>query len=157
MAKKRNETGQLLPSPLATILSYAGYGLSVWQRRFSASGRPRMPEEKAWVPMAWQLVGSPEGRRTLKDQVMAGMRAWDSPPVYFECADAAFREVGFESRAIAALQELADTARERFVLPEPPRHPPPAEIRPRPETGRNKRPSPAGPRPGPRRPRFDPK
>jgi hypothetical protein len=157
MAKKSNQTGQLLPSPLATILLYAADGLSVWNRRLSRAGRPRTPERAECLGTFRHLVGSPQGRRTLKDLVVAGMRGWDCPADYLECADAAFREIGFEARAIAALEEMADTARERFTLPEPPRHPPAAETRPRPEFRRNMKPSPAGPGPGPRRPRLDPK
>jgi hypothetical protein len=149
---------RLLPPPVGVILLYAADGLSVWNRSFSRSRRPRTPERAIWVPMFRQLTESPEGLRTLKALAEAGMRGWGCPEVYLACVDAAFRDIGFRARAIAALEDFADTARERFTVPEPPRHPPAAaDIRPRPETAK---PGPAGPtRPGPRPrgPRFGPR
>ena len=137
-----------MPPPLGTVLLYAADGLSVWNRDLSRSRRPRTPERAVWVPMFRQLTESVEGLRTLKALAKTGMRGRNCPEVYFECLDAAFRDVSFRALAIAALEDFADTARERFALPEPPRHPPATDTRPRPEPAK---PGPAGPRrPGPR-------
>src|SRR5579863_5399569 len=103
---------RLLPPPVGVILLYAADGLSVWNRSFSRSRRPRTPERAIWVPMFRQLTESPEGLRTLKALVEAGMRGWGCPEVYLACVDAAFRDIGFRARAIAALEDFADTARE---------------------------------------------
>ena len=146
----------LLPPPVGIILLYAADGLSVWNRQFSRSGRPRTPERAVWVPMFRQLTESHEGLRTLKTLAVAGMRGWGCPEVYPACLDAAFRDIGFRARAIAALDDFADTARERFTIPEPPRHPPAANTRPRRETAKPGPVGPTRPRPRPRGPRFGP-
>jgi hypothetical protein len=102
-----------------------------------------------------QLTESTEGLRMLKALAEEGMRGWDCPDVYLDCLDTAFRDISFRALAIAALEDFADTARERFTLPEPPRHPPAADIRPRPEKAK---PEPAGPsRPRPHTRRGGPK
>jgi len=145
-----NGDHRLLPPPVAAILFYAAEGLSVWNRRFSPAGRPRTPERAGWCQMFRLLIESPEGLRTLRNLAMSGMLGWDCPKVYIECLDAAFRDISFKARAIAALEDLADTARERFVLPEPPRQAPAGDIRPLvPRTTPASEP-PTPPRPGPR-------
>lgn len=128
-----------LPAPAGVILLYAADGLAVWCHRFSRVGRPRTPERSIWVPMFWVLARSPDGLQTLKALAEAGMRAWHCPPVYLDCLRAAFSEVSFPGRAIAALEDLADTARERIALPLPPVCVPPQETGPTPVT--EKRPS----------------
>lgn len=139
-----------LSAPLATVLLYAADGLAVWNQSLSRAGRPRMPERAVWVPMFRQLVESSDGVRTLKSLAEAGLQGWGCPDVYFECLDAAFRELGLKGRIIALLDELAATARDRFVMLEPPHHPPAADIRPRPQKEKPR----AGPRLRPqRRPR----
>jgi hypothetical protein len=152
--KDRDHRG--LPPPVATILLYAADGLSVWNRRFTVSGRPRTPERAGWAPMFRLLIESHEGVRTLKTLAETGMRGWGCPDVYLDCLDAAFRDIGFRARAIAVLEELADTARERFTLPEPPPRPPGADIRPRPEAPKPRPGGPSRPRPRPRGPRPSP-
>lgn len=142
--------------PVGTILLYAADGLSIWNRRFSLSGRPRTPERAVWVPMFRQLTDSHEGLRTLKALAETGMRGWGCPDVYLDCLDVALRDIGFRARAIAVLAELADTARERFTLPEAPRHPPAADNRPRPESPKPGSPAPSRPRRQPHGPRFTP-
>jgi hypothetical protein len=44
------------------------------------------------------------------------MQAWGCPVVYLECLDAAFRDIGFRARMIAALHQLADTARKDKII-----------------------------------------
>lgn len=146
-----------MPPPLGTVLLYAADGLSVGNRGFSRSRRPRTPERAVWVPVFRQLVESPDGIQMLRGLAEAGLRAWGSPSDYYLCLDAAFRYPSFRALAIAALEDFADTARERFALPEPPPHPPAADTRPRPEKPRPKPPGPGGLRASSRKPRVEPK
>ena len=144
---------KILPPPVGTILLFAADGLSVRKREFSSSGKPRPPERNVWVPKLWQYLESPEGLRTLKELAEAGIRGGNYPDVYLECVDAAFRDPRFYKLAITALEEFADTARERFALPEPTQHAA-AGPRPRPETVKPESPkleSPTPSRPRPRR------
>lgn len=156
MNTTKDGNARKLPAPLATILLYAADGMSVRSNYLSRAGRPRTPERAVWVPYFRQLLETPEGVRMLRALAEAGMRGWDCPPVYFDCLDAAFRGLGFRARAIAALEDFADTARERVTIPEPPYRPPAADIRPRPE--RRKPGSPGPPQPGrrPKGPRHGP-
>jgi hypothetical protein len=157
MTTKSGGGSRRLPPPLGAILKYAADGLSVGNRDFSRSWRPYTPERAVWVPVFRQLVESPKGLRTLKALAEAGMRARNCPPVYLECLDAAFRDPGFRALAIAALEDFADTARERFTIPAPPLHPSSAvHHHPHPEPSAPKPRPPSGPRPGSRKPPFNP-
>lgn len=106
----------LLPPPVATILLYAADGLAAEEGRLSRSGRPRTPERALWVPLFRKLIETAEGFATLRAFAYAGMQAWGCSSILLECLDAAFRDPSFQSVAIAALEDFAETARERFSL-----------------------------------------
>jgi len=142
-----NHTGVLLPPPVATILLYAADGLSVRMGRFSPSGRPRTPERIEWAAHFRKLVESAEGLEALKSLAAEGMEAWGCSAIALWCLNGAFRDITFRARAIAVLEELADTARERFSLSSPSVYPAAPSRRPRPENGSPRSPSPSRPLP----------
>lgn len=148
-----------LPPPLGVLLWYAANGLSVAADGPIRAQRPHTPEVSVWAGPFREFVESRAGLRKLKGLAETGMRALGAPPDYFLCLDSAFRYPSFRALAIAALQDYADTAREPYTLPEPPRHPPAADIRLRPERSepKPKLGGPARPRRRPRRQRFEPK
>jgi len=148
MTSREARPCELLPPPVETILLFAADGLSMRDKLFAPSGRPRTPERGQWVPLFRLLVESKEGRRTLLQLAQDGIRGWGLSRHMLDCSAAAFGHVSFKARAILALEELADTARERFTLPPPPQSPPPT-----PHTPLSARPeSPPPPRPRPERP-----
>jgi hypothetical protein len=119
MVAIKNSTRKLLAAPAAIILLYAADGWALRHQMLSHTGKPRTPERTIWVPLFRQLVETHEGLGELKEFATAGMRGWNCPAVYLECLDAAFCDICFRSRVIAALHDLADTAREKFPLQEP--------------------------------------
>lgn len=157
MTRTTQTFSTLLPPPVATILLYAADGLAVRLRRFSPSGRPRTPERIEWVPMFRELANSADGIEALKSLAVVGMQAWDCSALLLYCLDSAFRDLGFRRSAIMVLEDLADTARERFSPAARPVYPPPPEVRPRTDGGKPRPPSPSRPRPRPRHgPGFGP-
>jgi hypothetical protein len=159
MANDKSRPPILLPPPAGTILLYAADGLSSWKGHLSPAGKPRTPSRSLWVPMFRQLVESREGLVTLRALAEEGMRAWECPPTMVRCLEYALRDITFRALSIAALQDFAETAREKVTLPgsEPPPYPPPPKPRPRPERPSNRpsnsphrpRPRPGGSRPTP--------
>ena len=143
----------LLTPPAATILLYAADGLSVGNKHFSVSGRPKTPNRSEWVPMFRTLVNSPEGIQTLQTLAEIGMKAWDCPSDTLDCLKAAFRDITIRALLIASLENFADTAREKVVfdLPQPARPYPPPPQPPSPKPERPRRTSSHSPS-GPHRP-----
>ena len=153
MTATKNSVRKLLPAPVATILLYAADGWALRHQMLSHTGKPRTPERAIWVPLFRQLAETHEGMRELKEFAAAGMRGWNCPAAYLECLDAAFRDTGFRARTIATLQNFADTAREKFPLPEPV---PVATPTVRPDTAKAKPPAPRQARRSKRPPGLEP-
>jgi hypothetical protein len=151
MTTKPLNMGTMLPPPVATILFYASDGLAVRARNFSPSGRPRTPERIQWAEHFRKLVETAEGLEALKSLAAEGMQAWGCSAIVLGCLDAAFRDVTFRARAIAVLEELADTARERFSLSSPAIYPPEPNRQARPNKSTPGSPSPTRPTPRPHR------
>ena len=150
MGSKHTRRPPLLPPPAATILLYAADGLAAWRKHMRATGKPRTPPRTEWVPMFRQLVDSEQGLATLHDLAETGIVAWDCPPSFAQCLDAAFRDITFRALSIAALQDFADTAQKKVVLPTspPPTQREPPIHRPRPERPHAKTLAPSPSRPG---------
>ena len=152
MASERPRQTVVLPPPAGTILLYAADGLSSWRGHLSPAGKPCTPNRSHWVPMFRQLVDSDEGMQTLRTLAEAGMRAWNCPPGIVGCLGDAFCDITFRALSIAALQNFAETAREKVVLPgsEPPQYPVATKNRPKPEQPSQNRPATSPHRPHPR-------
>lgn len=143
------------PGAIYEMLLLAAQGLAAENGCFARSGKPRLLERIHWAGIFRICLETPEGQRRLKELMIEGIRRGGWPRDYIGCVQAAFRETGFRARTIAMLEELADTAPKRFTLPEPPRHPPATDTRPRPERAGPK-PSHPAPKRGRQGPNFTP-
>ena len=139
MGFRSSRSSKLLPPPARTILLYAADGLASKNGNLSPAGKPRAPARSVWVPMFRRLVDSDEGMQTILSLAQAGMRAWNCPTTMVKCLGGAFNDITFRALSIAALQNFAETAGEKIVLPSPekphrapPRSPAAPKVAPKP-------------------------
>lgn len=100
----------LLPPPVETILIYAAYGWAALNGYAAASGRPRLPERRIWVPLLHRLSLSPDGIAEIHDLARKGLECWGVAPSIRACLGDAFANERFETLLSEAIRHLADTA-----------------------------------------------
>jgi len=127
MGRRGSKRTPILPPPAGTILLYAADGLAQSRGQLNRSGKPRTPARDQWVPLFRTLVESKEGLVELQHLATAGMQGWGCPPSLTRCLDDAFADITFRPLLIAALDDLAATARDKIVMPVPSAPPTPTK------------------------------